>query len=102
MNHPSNPHSRTCSATRKVPGGKLVRLDVEAGKTLERVRITGDFFLFPEEALDEVEAALCGLPLPLDAALAEQVISRALESSRAELIGLNPRELVITLQEALA
>lgn len=43
----------------KIPGGKLLKLDVDfAGGRVARVRIRGDFFAHPEEAFDRVEAAL--------------------------------------------
>ena len=46
------------SATRKVPGGKLVKAQVEYGYILEHVKITGDFFLHPEEAINDIENAV--------------------------------------------
>jgi lipoate-protein ligase A len=52
----------------KVPGGKLVVADVEVVDGLLRgPRISGDFFLEPDEALDAINAALDGLPAKLDA-----------------------------------
>ncbi|MCA1725210.1 MAG: hypothetical protein LC748_13365 [Thermomicrobia bacterium] len=53
----------------KTPGGKLVVVDytVREGR-LADVAVTGDFFLYPEEALDTITHALTGLPpnLPAD------------------------------------
>ena len=47
----------------KVPSGKLVVVDLDVidGK-LQNVRLAGDFFLEPDEALDEINAALEGAP----------------------------------------
>ncbi len=47
----------------KTPGGKLVVVDytVREGR-LADVAVTGDFFLYPEEALDTITRALTGLP----------------------------------------
>lgn len=40
----------------KVPGGKLIRVVVEEGESgISDVRIYGDFFLYPEEAMDRIE-----------------------------------------------
>ena len=49
----------------KVPGGKLVAVDVEveAGR-LARVAVSGDFFLEPDDALEGIAGALTGLPGP--------------------------------------
>src|SRR5699024_1937347 len=47
----------------KVPGGKLVVavLDV-VDDTITRANINGDFFLEPDEALNDINGALVGLP----------------------------------------
>lgn len=47
----------------KVPGGKLVVADVDVdGGKLSRVSVNGDFFLEPDEALEDINSALEGLP----------------------------------------
>lgn len=49
------------SATIKVSGGKLLKVTVRSqGGTIEDVRVTGDFFIYPEEALELLEAKLKG------------------------------------------
>lgn len=51
-------------AVLKVPGGKLVKAELESqGEKVEKVKITGDFFVHPEEALAELEECLAGCPL---------------------------------------
>ena len=45
----------------KVKGGKLIRVKLTVkGNTIENVKITGDFFLHPEELIDELEKTLQG------------------------------------------
>ena len=48
----------------KVSGGKLIRADceVQEGRII-RIKLTGDFFLHPEEALEELENSLRGVEL---------------------------------------
>ena len=47
----------------KTPGGKLVIVDFDLlNHRLHNVRVSGDFFLYPEEALADITAALEGLP----------------------------------------
>src|SRR5690625_495676 len=48
----------------KVPGGKLViaDLDVSNSNTITRANINGDFFLEPDEALEDINRSLVGLP----------------------------------------
>jgi lipoate---protein ligase len=49
---------------RKIPGGKLLRIEVEveSGVVL-RALVRGDFFAHPEAAFEAAEAALIGLPV---------------------------------------
>ncbi|HSU73822.1 MAG TPA: lipoate--protein ligase family protein, partial [Terrabacter sp.] len=48
----------------KVPGGKLVAVDLEeVDGRLAHVSVSGDFFLEPDEALGDINAALTGMPV---------------------------------------
>ena len=82
----------------KVPGGKLLRVqvDVEDG-IATRVRIAGDFFAHPEEAFDDAEASLTGLPASdlADAAL------RAFSRPDLSLHGAGPADIAEALRLAL-
>ena len=45
----------------KVPNGKLLKVTVEFHEgRIENVRVTGDFFIHPEESIEELETALKG------------------------------------------
>ncbi|HEX9013355.1 MAG TPA: hypothetical protein VF813_07555 [Anaerolineaceae bacterium] len=92
---------QTGSSTRKIPGGKLVRVDVRAGSRVEWVKITGDFFLHPEETLDQIEACLTGAGIPLDQPGLTQCIEACLRENQAELLGASPADIVSVLQEAV-
>jgi len=89
------------TATRKVPGGKLLRIDVVYADTIQSLKLTGDFFLHPEETLDEITAALTGFALPLDVDRATQAVETALKARDAQLIGATAEDIILTLQEAL-
>ena len=46
----------------KVPGGKLVAVDVEAEDgRITSAAVSGDFFLEPDEALEDIDGAIVGL-----------------------------------------
>ena len=50
----------------KVTGGKLVRVQlVKKEGRIEKLKITGDFFLHPEELIEDLEKALVGQALNL-------------------------------------
>ena len=86
----------------KTPGGKLIAVDfeVEDGR-LRDVRVTGDFFLYPEEALADLTCALDGLSIDLaESEIAEQV--RAAMPRDAELLGSSPEAIGAAVRRALA
>jgi lipoate-protein ligase A len=85
----------------KVPGGKLVVADVEveSGK-LARVEISGDFFLEPDSALDDIDAALTGLAVDADEAAWAAAIHAALDG-RAEMYGVSPEAIATAVHRAL-
>ena len=45
----------------KVPGGKMVRARVVFNDKVSQVRVSGDFFLHPEEAIHNLEEILKGV-----------------------------------------
>src|SRR3546814_12555836 len=82
-----------------VPGGKLVvdDLEVEDGK-LAAVRLSGDFFLEPPEALDHINRALCGLPADADETRLAQAVQAGLPQD-AELFGFSAQAVAVTRTE---
>src|SRR5579884_508474 len=86
----------------KTPNGKLIAVDFAiAGGKLRDVMVTGDFFLYPEEALTDITGALEGLPADLSISeMAEQV--RMAMPRDAELLGSSPDALATAVQRALA
>ncbi len=85
----------------KVPGGKLVVVDVvvEDGH-LRQVEVSGDFFLEPAEALDDIVAALDGAPADADEdALARRIAARLRPG--AELMGFTPSAVAAAVRRAL-
>lgn len=86
----------------KVPGGKLVVVDLALhdGRFCN-VRISGDFFLEPPEALDAINAALVGLPSTTSTEDISEAVARALPSD-AEMFGFSPHAIAVTVQRAIA
>lgn len=89
-------------SSRKVPGGKLVRARVRFGEDrIESVKLTGDFFLYPEEALDRVEDAIAGKPVDSDHVDLAETVEYALEDAEAELVGIGPDDVAIAVLDAM-
>lgn len=93
--------SRERHAEYKIPGGKLVVVDlkVDAGM-LRSVRLSGDFFLEPPETLDAIDAALEGLPANAGTAQIEQAVETALDSETM-MYGLTVAGIAEVIRRAL-
>jgi lipoate-protein ligase A len=89
-------------SVKKVPGGKLIRVDVEYGEIIEQVKITGDFFLHPEDCLTAIEESLKGSRLPIDKPRLQGKIEGVLKVQQADLIGVSVEDIITTLEEAIA
>lgn len=87
------------SASLKVTGGKLVnaRVNIIDG-SITSIRITGDFFLHPEEAIFEIESSLMNRKPDEDNI--SIIIEKVLFSCNAHLIGASPRDLAKVVVEA--
>lgn len=84
----------------KVPQGKLVVVDLEVAEgRIADVRLSGDFFLEPDEALGHMSDAVEGLPA--DASLAQ--IEAAVEAARGDavMVGFDPRSIAMVVLRAL-
>ena len=86
----------------KTPGGKLVVVDFETrAGALAGVELSGDFFLYPEEALADLTGALEGLSTELSASeIAERV--RAAMPRDTELLGSSPEGIATAVRRALS
>ncbi|GEC76126.1 lipoate--protein ligase family protein [Microbacterium maritypicum] len=85
----------------KVPGGKLVVVDLEIeDDRIARFRLAGDFFLEPDSALDDINAAVNGLPVESDATVIANAVCGALPDG-AQLLGFSPEAVGTAVRRAL-
>ncbi len=86
----------------KVPGGKLVVVDLEvANGRFANVSLSGDFFLEPDEALQDINRALTGLPDKSTAADIAAAVTADLPEG-AVLFGFSAEAVAITVRRALS
>ncbi|MEV7425309.1 MULTISPECIES: lipoate--protein ligase family protein [unclassified Streptomyces] len=86
----------------KVPGGKLVVVDLDvADGALRGVRVAGDFFLEPDEAIGAIDRALEGAPADTDAAGLAARIEAALPAGTV-MYGLSAEGVAVAVRRALA
>jgi lipoate---protein ligase len=86
----------------KTPGGKLVVVDLEVeDEKLSKVMVSGDFFLYPDDAFPALTEALEGLSVDLaETEIAERV--RMALPRDAELLGSSPEAIAAAVRRALA
>lgn len=84
----------------KVPGGKLVVVDLEVrdGRIVD-FRLAGDFFLEPDDALAAINGAVNGLAADAEPAAIATAIHAALPSG-AILLGFSPEAVATTVRRA--
>ncbi|GGJ26763.1 lipoate--protein ligase A [Paenarthrobacter histidinolovorans] len=86
----------------KVPGGKLVVVDLDiVDGRFANVSLSGDFFLEPDEALQDINDALTGLPETSTAADIAASVSSGLPEG-ATLFGFSAEAVAITVRRALS
>ena len=85
----------------KVPGGKLVAVDLEVRDgRLAEVSVSGDFFLEPEEALLDINAALNGVSTEAGVDQLSSAIQGSVDRDVA-FIGFSPEAVGIAVRRAL-
>jgi len=85
----------------KTPGGKLVAVDftVDEGK-LRNVKVHGDFFLYPDDALGAITQALDGASIDADEKRLAQQIDAAIPTD-VEWLGSSPQALATAVRRGL-
>lgn len=81
----------------KVPGGKLLRVEVEIESGLvRRALVRGDFFAHPEEAFEAAEAGFVDIPVEL----VEETALSLFSKPPLRLFGATPADIAQALGEA--
>jgi len=88
-------------AKQKVREGKLVKVEVEYDKSIKKLRITGDFFLHPEDILEKIENRLLGLGKDASVETITSTILRIVEAEDVQMVGISPESLALVIREAL-
>ncbi|NLF05454.1 MAG: lipoate--protein ligase family protein, partial [Actinomycetales bacterium] len=85
----------------KVPGGKLVAVDVEvADGRITRAAVSGDFFLEPDDALEAIDGALLGMPETAGVTQLAHVIESVLADD-VVMVGFDAEAVAIAVRRAL-
>ena len=91
--------------TEKVPGGKLIRVKVDLNPEeglIEDVQMHGDFFIYPEDFVENIEQLLVNLDQKDGEESISAALSRLVEEEGAELVGITPEAIAKTFKTALS
>ncbi len=76
----------------KVPGGKLLKVFLDYDDKVNNIKITGDFFMHPEDSIEKLEGELIGLELDKDKLLKK--IDIFFEENNVKLFGVSSENIV--------
>ncbi len=83
----------------KVPNGKLLKIFLEEENgSIKSIKITGDFFVYPEESIEMLEKRLIGSPRTADTL--KKIIVDFVNEGNIRLFGLDADSLVQTIIQA--
>jgi hypothetical protein len=82
-------------ASKKVENGKLVKAELSYSDKIDDIKIHGDFFIEPPEALEEIMEKLTGLKAE------REILIENIESVDAELIGFSAEDLADVIMEVV-
>lgn len=88
------------SASEKVEGGKLVKIKVEFNGKVRYVQILGDFFIHPEDSLENIEKGLVGVSVNESEENIINKIKEIVHSDNIQLIGITPESIARVLKKA--
>jgi lipoate-protein ligase A len=84
----------------KVPGGKLLVAETTKGENqLVDLKITGDFFMHPEDSIEELESHLRGVSLR--EGRVESAVNTFFRIHNVEMVGLSPEDIIHVINLSL-
>jgi lipoate-protein ligase A len=88
-------------AKQKVKEGKVVKVEVDCDNVISDIKITGDFFIHPEDILDEIEKSIIGLERSASIETITSNIKSRIADRDVQMIGISPESIALLIREAL-
>ena len=88
-------------AVQKVEGGKLIKISVEFDDVIDEVKITGDFFLHPEETIKDLEKSLFGLKSDANEKTMISILNDVIAEKNIQLIGITSESIAQAIKKAI-
>ena len=88
-------------SSQKVKEGKIVKVEAQFENVITKLKISGDFFLHPEEVLDDIENSMLDLNRDVSFDTIVLKIHNLIKNYDAQMIGLSPESLAMVIRETL-
>ena len=92
---------KTGKASFKVPKGKLVTAEVTYGSNIGRVKLTGDFFIHPEEGISVIESSIDGIAISSDEKDIAIAVQAAIDDNGIQVIGIDAKSIAKVVKMAM-
>jgi len=89
------------TAEEKVPAGKLLRIKVDYDKKINSVHITGDFFIHPEDSINQIEALVTGIQIGEEESKISQKIKSFVDTKGIQMVGIDSDAIARVLKAAM-
>jgi lipoate---protein ligase len=83
-----------------IKGQKLIHVDIEYDEFVEKIEISGDFFLHPEESVAEIERLVTGTRISDIGKIADN-IAEFVRRKGIRMIGIDPKTIENAVKEAV-
>ena len=85
----------------KIAGGKLIKVRVSYENSVKDVKITGDFFLYPDDGLDKIENWMQGISKDASEQNICDLIKTVIHLNRIQLIGIDAQSIARNVKKAM-
>ena len=89
-------------ASEKIANGKLVRVEADFGESINSIKITGDFFMHPETAIEDIEEILKDINVTVQEAEIKERIDSVLSHDNVTLYGVTSEDIARVTKAALS
>ena len=89
-------------SSEKIAGGKLVRVEIDFGSNVNSAKITGDFFMHPETAIEDLEKSLKGMNANAESAELKNKLDKVISEKNVTLYGVTTEDIARVAKAALS
>ncbi len=89
-------------SSEKIAGGKLVRVELDFDSKINSAKITGDFFMHPETAIEDLERALAGLDASAEQAEIKNGLDKIISEKNVTLYGVTTEDIARVAKAAMS